>query len=329
MAGRPWYKRYGGDFVLGTMGMSLEEKGAYSLCLDLMYARGGAIPDDPQWLSGVCGVSTRKWNIIRARLIELGKLECQAGRLTNARAETILAEQADDSADMAERGRRGGLAKAAKGADPEIISDLSAGKTGDKSRENEGADNENSDLGLAIQKQKEIPTKGGSAPAHTREAAPPKTSRRKPETKIADGFPDQPALAWAIDRCRTEGVQVEVRIQAEKFRNHAQQNDRSCRDWQAAWRNWILGEIPRAPKATKLSGALSADSAGADLARWRHRLRELKANGYWPTDPDVGARPGRPGCRAPPEILAEFGFGLPDDDPAPLFRVGSDDRPAL
>jgi uncharacterized protein YdaU (DUF1376 family) len=60
-AAERWYKRCGADFIHGTMMLSLEEKGAYSLCLDLIYDRGGPIPDDARWLSGVCGVSLRKW----------------------------------------------------------------------------------------------------------------------------------------------------------------------------------------------------------------------------------------------------------------------------
>ena len=67
-----WYKRCGADFIHGTMMLTLEEKGAYSLCLDLIYDRGAPIPDDARWLSGVCGVSMRKWNALRNRLIELG-----------------------------------------------------------------------------------------------------------------------------------------------------------------------------------------------------------------------------------------------------------------
>src|SRR3546814_8063377 len=87
MSARPWYKRYGADFVHGSLGLSLEEKGAYSLCLDLIYDRGGPIPDDDRWLAGVCGVSIRKWKAVRARLIEAGKIIERDGRLSNHSAE--------------------------------------------------------------------------------------------------------------------------------------------------------------------------------------------------------------------------------------------------
>jgi len=43
------------------------------------------------------------------------------------------------------------------------------------------------------------------------------------------------------------------------------------------------------------------------LAAWRARCREHAANGYW-NSLDWGPKPGRPDCRAPPEVLAEFGL---------------------
>lgn len=83
MSAHPWYRRYGSDFIAGTMGLTLEEKGAYSLVLDLIYDRGGPIPDDPRYIAGVCGCSIRKWNAIRERLIEAGKITLAEGRITS------------------------------------------------------------------------------------------------------------------------------------------------------------------------------------------------------------------------------------------------------
>jgi len=87
MSSKPWYKRYGADFVAGTLGMSLEEKGAYSIILDLIYDRNGSIPDEPRYIAGVCGCSVRKWNVIRVRLIELGKISSDNGMISNSRAD--------------------------------------------------------------------------------------------------------------------------------------------------------------------------------------------------------------------------------------------------
>lgn len=112
MSGRPWYKRYGADFVHGCLGLTLEEKGAYSLCLDLIYDRGGPIPDDARWLAGVCGVSLRKWTALRARLIDVGKLIAADGRLSNRRAEKEIENASKTAQKHAESGSNGGRKRA-------------------------------------------------------------------------------------------------------------------------------------------------------------------------------------------------------------------------
>ena len=112
MSKRPWYKRYGADFVHGTLGLSLEEKGAYSLCLDLIYDRGGPIPDDPRWLAGVCGVSVRRWNSLRKSLIDTKKLVAHDGHLSNERAEKEIENALKTSRKLAENGAKGGKKRA-------------------------------------------------------------------------------------------------------------------------------------------------------------------------------------------------------------------------
>lgn len=112
MSGRPWYKRYGGDFISGTLGLSLEEKGAYSLVLDLIYDRGGPIPDDPRYIAGVCGCSVRRWNAIRERLLSAGKIVATDGRLSNARAEKEIKNAAKTARKFAENGSKGGEKRA-------------------------------------------------------------------------------------------------------------------------------------------------------------------------------------------------------------------------
>jgi uncharacterized protein YdaU (DUF1376 family) len=107
-----WYKRCGADFIAGTMKLTLEEKGAYSLCLDLIYDRGGPIPDDARWLSGVCGVSIRKWNALRESLIRHGKIVVEGDTLTNARAAFELVSAEFQRRNQAESGAKGGRKRA-------------------------------------------------------------------------------------------------------------------------------------------------------------------------------------------------------------------------
>ena len=130
-----WYKRDGAAFIEGTMGLTLEEKGAYSLCLDLIYTNGGPIRDDARWLAGVCGVSIRKWNRIRAALVAGGKLFEQGGRLMNARAAAEI-EQFVSNRPFSVRHRGENPAKS-----PENSSN-----TEDKARQNMATANESNGL---------------------------------------------------------------------------------------------------------------------------------------------------------------------------------------
>jgi uncharacterized protein YdaU (DUF1376 family) len=88
--GLPYYKRYPRDFIEGTIGMPFELKVTYSFVLDLIYMQGGNLPDDPRYISGLLGVSVRKWNSLRSGLLEAGKIQTvegdEIGYLTNYRA---------------------------------------------------------------------------------------------------------------------------------------------------------------------------------------------------------------------------------------------------
>lgn len=127
MTARPWYRRFPDNFIGGTVGLSLEEKGAYSLILDLMYVRGGPIPDEPRYIAGVCNCSVRKWRAIRARLLEVGKIIVADGHLMNARAQNEIAKADEQAEKYAENGAKGGQ----------------------KSAQNRGGSNKNRGLGSA------------------------------------------------------------------------------------------------------------------------------------------------------------------------------------
>jgi uncharacterized protein YdaU (DUF1376 family) len=137
MSGRPWYKRCGADFIEGTMGLSLEEKGAYSLCLDLIYSHGGPIADDPRWIAGICNVSVRRWNSIRLRLIEAGKIFIDDGCISNARANKELFISPKTPRESVENTPNTQDKSAENEAAPSQINDLAPQPSGhiDKSRE--------------------------------------------------------------------------------------------------------------------------------------------------------------------------------------------------
>jgi uncharacterized protein YdaU (DUF1376 family) len=91
MSAAPWIKFFASDFLAGTVDLAADEKGAYITILALIWDRGAPIDDDPAWLARRAGMSTRRFNQVRARLIELGKIEARAGLLGNRRALVELA----------------------------------------------------------------------------------------------------------------------------------------------------------------------------------------------------------------------------------------------
>jgi uncharacterized protein YdaU (DUF1376 family) len=90
MNGLPYYKAYPRDFIEGTVGMDLEMKGTYRLILDLIYMQGGKLPDDSRYIAGLLGCSVKKWNSLRERLVEAGKIEVRGAYLGNDRADEEL-----------------------------------------------------------------------------------------------------------------------------------------------------------------------------------------------------------------------------------------------
>lgn len=70
----------------------------------------------------------------------------------------------------------------------------------------------------------------------TQKPKKPGKSRRKPETPIPADFT---VTADMRAEAHAKGYTVDLDRQAIRFINHAHQNDRRCRDWTAAWRNWI------------------------------------------------------------------------------------------
>jgi uncharacterized protein YdaU (DUF1376 family) len=88
----PYYKRFPRDFLDGSIGMSLEVKGAYAIVLDLIYMRDGRLPDDARFIAGQLGCSVRKWSAIREELIARGKLKVESGIISNFRADYLLEE---------------------------------------------------------------------------------------------------------------------------------------------------------------------------------------------------------------------------------------------
>jgi uncharacterized protein YdaU (DUF1376 family) len=108
----PWFKCYPRDFNEGMVGLTLEERGAYITLLNLIYARGGPIPEDPWWITSQLGCTSRMWVKVRASLLVKRKiyaLEIEGEPyLMNTRAAEEIAEREKLSRTFSEAGRNGG-----------------------------------------------------------------------------------------------------------------------------------------------------------------------------------------------------------------------------
>jgi hypothetical protein len=111
-----WHSRYHRAALDGMLTLGLEARGAYNTVLDLIYAKGAPVADDPRWLAGWMGCSVKKWLPIRAQLIARGKLvvvEHQGQAcLTNPRAMRELDEADLRRRKAADSGRKGGMISA-------------------------------------------------------------------------------------------------------------------------------------------------------------------------------------------------------------------------
>lgn len=85
-----------GDYIAGTMGMTLETEGAYQRFLMRLYQRGKPLPDDDRFMATTMSLSLRVWKRLKEALIELGKIVVRSGCLTNSRFEQERRKRAED-----------------------------------------------------------------------------------------------------------------------------------------------------------------------------------------------------------------------------------------
>ena len=105
MGSLKWYKRDPRAALVGMMGLTLEERGAYNTLIDLIYIADGALPDDERAICKVLGTNGRGWKRIRTSLIAKGKIYLNDGRLHNERADFETSDAFDRATRKVERRR--------------------------------------------------------------------------------------------------------------------------------------------------------------------------------------------------------------------------------
>lgn len=233
MNGLPYYKAYPRDFIEGTIGMDFETKGAYRLVLDLIYMQGGKLPDDARYISGQLGCSVRKWNAIRDRLLEAGKLDLFEGFISNKRARKELESLRKLQEQNAEN-RRGA----------------------NKNKDLEKRPSNHTEPEPEPDKEKELSEdsskKTGDGAEHLQpdgpEEPPPQKTKKRATRLAPDWVPSGEQINFALK----EGLDhAAANREADKFRDYwigvgGQKGTKL--DWDATWKNWVRRAADQRPR---------------------------------------------------------------------------------
>lgn len=171
--GRPWYKRYGADFIVGALVLpDAEHKWAYSCIVDMLNDLDRPLPDEPGFICGFTGLSRRKWAVVRANLLAAGKITEANGYLSNPRFDREREEREEEHRRAVETGRQGGKKSAAMRAEQQQDELPLDGQTADKPEINGRKTEDNREINGEIEHKKPQKTapedQGGLKPARAR-----------------------------------------------------------------------------------------------------------------------------------------------------------------
>jgi hypothetical protein len=126
-----------------------------------------------------------------------------------------------------------------------------------------------------------------------------KKEKKERGGQLPEGWkPDE--VRW-IAACRTMGADGAER-ELQKFTSHHRARGTVFKNWQFGWDKWVLQAAAWAPKQAAGVGVVNPETVN-----WRAALQSYKNFGNWPKG--HGNDPTSPSCRAPPELLREYGFG--------------------
>ena len=249
-----WYKRDPDAALAGMAELTFEERGAYNSILDLLYSRDGDVPDDDVRVSRMIACHWRTWAALKARLIELGKLRIEGGKIVARRVQETIKE----AAELSEKQRKKAAQRWEKEKSP---------------NENNDADDAagNASTSTTITTTTNKKEGGANAPA-------PQTTKRKkkPETELSEGFEPNWEAATRVGLSRREAER-----EFQKFKNHAAMNDRRCVNWQAAWANWCISAaqyLKKPQPGAAGSSAMTITPASPSWNAWKAHFRDNNEN---------------------------------------------------
>ena len=286
MMSEPWFKFYPSDWLAGTRGLSMAEAGLYITLIAMMYERGGPLDMERGRLARLCGASPAAFAKALSALIDEGKiLETDDGLWSNRVQKELKKRQ-----------QRRDVASA------------SAKKRWKKPQRNQASDDADAMQGHSIDdatRGQRPEARGGRA--HAREEPPPSKA-------LNDRF-EEAWGAWPKGQGRNCGRPEAFRAFAAQVRAGADPGELASAsaayaataepEYCLRFDRFMRGETWRehVPPPTH---------EGRTLDDWRGELRLWRDHGG--DDPQLwaqrvgGPAPGEAGCKAPPEILAEFGY---------------------
>lgn len=218
--GLPYFPMFPSDFEAKTSHLTLEEDGAYNRLLRLMWMTPGcSLPDDDAWIMRRMRVDKDTYErVVRVVIDEFCVRE--NGRVSNAKLTEVFEDTKTRHEKRVSAGSKGGKAKA-----------LKTNKT----------EPSNAKAMLKQPKPKPKPNLSTNVESDARErAAPQRKSKRA--TKLPDGWvPDLDKARRVMDEY--ELTREEMNFCYKKMEAHAYANGRTQKDWDAAYRNWVISEI--------------------------------------------------------------------------------------
>jgi len=124
------------------------------------------------------------------------------------------------------------------------------------------------------------------------------SKKEKRGSQLPEGFrPDEVRWTAACRKFGNEGAEREL----QKFTSHHRAKGTVFKNWNFGWDKWLLQSEQWGPKQSAGVGVVNPETVN-----WRAALQSYRAYGNWPKG--HGNDPTSPSCRAPRELLREFGF---------------------
>lgn len=258
-------------YLADTTHLSTEEHGAYLLLLGAMWRRNGSVPDNDRDNARILGLTPAKWRQIKGRLAPL--LIIDNGQITQKNLQKIWKITQEKIAVNRMNGAKGGRPKANENKSMEKPNGFVSVKPIETipEPEPEVSTTANAVVTLTIPEQPNSQNGKGKVRGAARGSRLSKSWNPSPKD-----------YAFAAKHNLTR---EEINREADKFRNHwtAATGKGSVKlDWEAAWRNWLIGDYGIVTKRAS-TGHARRNGSGPDAF---DRLAERLQGGAF--GPEVG-----------------------------------------